>query len=231
MATIKTSPKTNSSNSIFFNLNKTQSDSYPARDRGFTLFEILIVLGVIAGTMALLIPQMRRSDQGIKKTAHHLYVLTKDIRNQARLKNRTFRLVFNMEGKDHSFWVESAAGLVVPKTQEELEKEARKSNDSSGDSSGDGKPASQFQKEEKYTKKEFPLPRNWFIGHVETGSRKEPVTAGQGYLYFSPQGLVEPAVIQLTNRQQITWSVIVNSLTGQSDIVDKPISLRDLRNK
>lgn len=209
MATTKRSPRTTSSSR--------------RSSAGFTLFEILIVLGVIAGTMALLIPQIRKTDNGIKKIARHIYVLTKDVRNQARLKNRTFRLVFNMEGNTHSYWVESAAGLVIPKTQEDIEKEANLPEDQ--------RPASQFQKEEKYTKKQFELPRNLFFGHIETGSRKEPVTTGLGYLYFSPQGLVEPAVIQLTNRQAITWSLVVNSLTGQSDIVDKAIALRDVRDQ
>lgn len=210
MATIKTSPRTISS-------------SRPLAVAGFTLFEILIVLGVIAGTMVLLIPQIRKTENGIKKVTRHLYVLTKDVRNQARLKNRTFRIVFNMEGNSHSYWIESAAGLVVPKTLEEIEKEANMSQED--------RPASQFQKEEKYTKKQFELPRNIFFAHIETASRKEPATAGHGYIYFSPQGLVEPAVIQLTNRQGTTWSLIVNSLTGQSDIVDKAIALRDVRDQ
>lgn len=190
---------------------------------GFSLFEILIVLGVIGGTMALLIPQIRRSDNGIRKVNRHLYVLTKDVRNQARLKNRTFRIVFNMEGAPHSYWVESAAGLVIPKSEEAIEKEANLSEEE--------KPASQFQKEEKYTKKEFQVPRDWFFLHVETASRKQPVTEGQAYIYFSPQGLVEPAVIQITNRKQATWSLVVNSLTGQSDIVDKAIALRDTQSR
>ena len=193
------------------------------RSSGFTLFEILIVLGVIAGTMALLIPQIRKSDNGVKKTAHHLTVLTKDIRTQARLKNRTFRLVLNMDGEPHSYWVESAAGLVIPKTLEQVEAETRLSDEE--------KPKEQFTKEEKYTKKEFQLPKKFFIGQVETPSRKDPVTSGLAYIYFSPQGLVEPSIIQLTNRGSATISVIVNPLTGHSDVVDKAVALRDTREK
>lgn len=198
------------------NLSKRQT-----RSGGFSLFEILIVIAIIAGVMAAILPRFRKPDAGIKKTARHLLVLGRDIRNQARLKNRTYRIVFRMDGLAHGYWVESAPGNVIPKTELQIQEELKLPEEE--------RPKDQFQKDEKYTKKEFELAKGFFIGLVETPASKEGVGQGDAYVYFSPEGLVEPAAIQLTNRKEVTWTVVFNPLTGHADIIDKAIRLRDMK--
>lgn len=189
---------------------------------GFSLFEILVTVGLIAFLMAILVPRLApRTDSPLKKTARHLLVLGPDIRNSARLKNRTFRLVFDMTGDHHTFWVESAPGVVPAKTALRLEEESKLSEDE--------RPAEVFQKEGKYTKDAFELPKDLFFAKIETPSFPEGASSGQAFLYFSPEGLVEPAAIQLTNGKETTWTLIVNPLTGRMDLVDRAISLRDLK--
>ncbi len=153
--------------------------------------------------------------------ARHLTVLGRDVRNQARLKSRTFRIAFRMDGERHGYWVESAAGLVVPKTVFRLQEEEKMREED--------RPKENFQKEPKYTKKEFEVPKGLFFGLVETPAKVEGVTTGMGYVYFSPEGLVEPAAIQLTNRKELTWTLIVSPLTGHADILDKAVRLRDVK--
>src|SRR5262245_27730432 len=127
---------------------------------GFTLFEMLVVIALIGGLMAVMIPQLRpRSDSPIKKVSRHLLVLGPDIRNSDRLKSRTYRLVFRMTGDTHGFWVESAAGTVPPKTPLKLEEELKLPEDD--------RPKDPFSKDEHYTKKEFELPKGLYIGRIE----------------------------------------------------------------
>jgi prepilin-type N-terminal cleavage/methylation domain-containing protein len=188
--------------------------------KGFTLLEILISLALIAGIMTVVLPRLGKGgDSPARKIARHLTVLSKDIRTSARLKQRTFRLVINMVGDTHSYWVESAPGLAIPKSRKELEEQAKNSED--------GKVKSEFQKEEKFTKKSYDLPKNLYFGLVETAGSKEALREGIGYVYYSPQGLAEPAVIQLTNRKELTWSFVVNPLTAHMDMVAKAVSLKD----
>lgn len=191
------------------------------KQSGFTLFEILIVVSILAGILTVLVPRVIRTDSDIKKVARHLLVLSKDVRNQARLKNRTFRIAFRMDSDKHGYWVESADGVIPPKTPEQEEEEARLNEDI--------RPKQDFKKEEKFTKSEYPLGKELYVGSVETAPGTRPITEGMAYVYYTPQGLVQSAAIQLTNRKQLTWTLIINPLTGQVDIVDHALSLRETR--
>ncbi|PWU17233.1 MAG: prepilin-type cleavage/methylation domain-containing protein [Bdellovibrio sp.] len=190
-------------------------------DLGFSLLEILIVVAIIAGLMAALIPRAFRPDNGFKKVSHHLMVLVRDIRNQARIKNRTYRLVFQMEGDKHGYWVESAPGQVAPKTVLTMQEEARLPDEE--------KPREVFDKDPKYTKKEFEMPKGLYFALVETPALGEGVSQGFAYVYFSPEGLVEPAAIQFTDRKNLNSTLIINPLTGHSDLVDKAVRLNDIK--
>lgn len=189
--------------------------------KGFTLFEILIVISILAGIMAVLVPRLNRGESQVKKVTRHLLVLSRDVRTQARLKNRTFRIVFNMKNPDHSYWVESTPGAVPPKTLEQLEEDERLDEEV--------RPKVAFEKETKFTKTEYKLGKDLFFGSVETNNSKRPVTEGEAYVYYSPQGLVEASAIQLTNRKQLNWTLVINSLTGQVDIVDHALALKDTK--
>lgn len=189
-------------------------------NRGFTLIEILIVLAILAGIIAVGMPRLRLNNNNIKKVVRDLTVLTKEVRNQSRLKSMTHRLVFKLEGNEHSYWVESATGQVLAQSEDELKKISEMSEDE--------RPVSPFQKSTKFFKKDRVLPAPYYFARIETVNRPTPVENGMAYIYFSPEGLVEQSVIQITDRKNMTWSLILNPLTGQADIVEKAFSLKDL---
>jgi general secretion pathway protein H len=184
---------------------------------------MMIVLGILGAILAFGVPRMNFKNGNVKSVMRELSVLTRQIRNQARVKNRTYRLVFEMEQKSSHYWIESAdAGLVAPsKVTEEREKAAESGVDS------DKLPPPKFQKDESILKKEKSLPPGFFIGSVETARNDEPVSNGKAYIYFTSEGLVERAAVQVTNRQQTTWTLIVNPLTGHADVMEKAVRLKD----
>jgi general secretion pathway protein H len=79
--------------------------------KGFTLVEILIVLGIMGAIIALGLGRIRKKDNDIKKVAREFYILGKEVRNKARLKNSTFRLVFQLDEGQQKYWLESAQGF------------------------------------------------------------------------------------------------------------------------
>lgn len=192
-------------------------------NKGFTLIEILIVLAILAGIIAVGMPKLRLNNNNVKKIVRDMTVLTKEIRNQSRLKSMTHRLVFKLEGNEHSYWVESGNGQVLAMSEEELKKYQELSEDE--------RPVNPFQKSTKFFKKDRVLPSPLSFASIETANRPTPVENGMAYIYFSPEGLVEQSVIQITDRKNMTWSLILNPLTGQADIVEKAFSLKDLLSK
>ena len=90
-------------------------------NKGFTLIEIMVVLGIVAAIIGLGLGRVRKRDNDIKKVAREFYVLGKEIRNKARLKNNTFRLMIRLDEGQQSYWVEAAQGFKARLSKEETE--------------------------------------------------------------------------------------------------------------
>lgn len=191
--------------------------------RGFTLIEIMIVLAIIAALIVVAAPRLTKKDGNIKNVARHFLVLSKEIRNKARLSNSTYRLVINMDPQDEKYWVEKANGpqAIDP---EAYEKEKEKEKDSK-----ENAPPPLFQIDKSLTKKEQTLPSGLRFGSVETVNMKAPMTEGTAYVHFFPEGFVEASAIQITDGNKLTWTLVFNPLTGQADIIEKAQALKDIQ--
>jgi len=184
--------------------------------RGLTLIEILLVLVIFAGMASIGIPRLYRTSDNIRKAARNMTALTKEIRNRAKLKNSTYRLVLDMTAEPHRYWVEYIVGSrPIPSNLYE-----EKSSEPISDT--------EFKKDSTVIKKEKELPSGLFFGAVETINTKEPIKQGIAYIHYFPEGFVEASVIQLTNRSGLTWTLVISPLTGQADIIEEEKLLRDL---
>lgn len=190
-------------------------------NRGFTLIEILVVLGILAAVLSIGLPRIGKREDSLKSVAHQISVLTRQIRNNARLFNSTYRLVIHMNDQEASFWVERAAGvhLVDPEAYDPENKPDKDDKD---------KKQSEFQIDKSLLKKPRNLPKPFVFGSVETINMKQPITEGDAYVHFFPEGLVETAAIQITNRKNITWTLVFDPLTGQADIIEAAKGLKEI---
>jgi general secretion pathway protein H len=188
-----------------------------ANQKGFTLLEILIVLGIIGAIVALGLSRIRKRDNDIRKVMREFYVLGKEVRNHARLKNSTFRLVIEMNESGQKYWVESAQGFQGRINEEDLKKLREEE-----------RPQEVFQKDNSVVKKDKTLPSGLFFKIVETIG-KDPVQSGKAYIYFFSNGFVEASSLQVTDRKKATWTVVFHPLTGQADIIPEEKSLKDVQ--
>lgn len=188
--------------------------------KGFTLLEVMVVLGILGAVLAVGLPRFRQSQNNIKQVVRQLSSITREVRNQARMKRMTYRIAFRLADDKPAYWIENAPGNVLVPSQTTL--------DAIEHMDEKERPANPFQKVTKFFKTEKPLPTGMYFGSVETPSVKSPVTEGMAYVYFSPEGLVEKAIVQITNKKDLTWSLLFNPLTGHSDVVEKAISAKDL---
>ncbi|MGZ3771423.1 MAG: pilus assembly FimT family protein [Bdellovibrio sp.] len=189
-----------------------------SKQRGFTLIEIMVVLGIVAALITVAAPRLINKDVNIKSVARNIAVLSKEIRNKARLTNSTYRLAIDMDSKEAKYWIEKANGPQAIDPQA-YEKEKEKDKDE--------KAPPLFQMDKSLIKKEKTLPGKLRFGSVETINMKSPMTSGTAYVHFFPEGFVEAAAIQITDGNKLTWTLVFNPLTGQADIVDKAQSLKD----
>lgn len=191
--------------------------------RGFTLIEVMIVIAIIAGLIVIGAPKLLKKETKVKTVTRQMTVLVKEIRNHAKLFNSTYRLVIRIEQGQETYWVEKASGpsLIDPeKLKEEYDNKGKKEKDEDA-------PPPLFQIDKKILKKERELPSNLHFAQVETINMSQPVTSGIAYIHFFPQGLMEASAIQITDKK-VTWTLVFNPLTGQADIVEKAVNLKDL---
>lgn len=194
---------------------------------GFSLIEIMVVLGIIGSMIAIGMNRLSKPRENIKTTVREMSLLGKEVRNHARLFNKTMRLVLEFKDDGGSYWIEASSlqGTVFVDA-DKLEKQRRGELTDLGP---DGKPKSDFQKYTKLLKKTRDLPKGLSFRQLETQSLKEPLTEGVGYIYFFPDGHLEASALQITDKKDMTWTVLFHPLTGQADIIKSERSLRDYK--
>ncbi|AHI05594.1 hypothetical protein BDW_05440 [Bdellovibrio bacteriovorus W] len=178
----------------------------------------MIVLAIISAVMLVAAPRLSKKNTNVKTIAREFLVLSKEVRNKARLSNSTYRIVINMEPDNESYWVERASGP-RPVDPDAAEKEKDSKED---------QPPSAFQIDKSITKKQKKLPSGLRFASVESINMKAPVTSGAAYIHFFPEGFVEASALQITDGNNLTWTLVFNPLTGQADIVEKAATLKDI---
>jgi len=183
--------------------------------KGFTLIEILIVLAIMGAVMAFSFSRIRKNENSIRSVARNIIVLTKEIRNQARMTSSTLRLVVQFDKNKPKYWVEKASGIEL--------RDPESKEISTDDEDG---PKSSFQLFKTLTKKEKELPKGFYFNSLEV-TNQSPVSEGYGFIYFSPEGFVDASALQISS-QKNTWTFIFNPLTGQADFLPEAKSLKEV---
>lgn len=188
---------------------------------GFTLIEVLITLAIMGAIVGIGVPKLFGSSNNVKKVIRTFHVLGKQIKSNAKLFNKTYRLAIRLDKGKQAYWVESTNEQAL--SLKKLEDEEKAAKDKKEDS-----PPSLFSIDTRLFKKEQVLPKELEFVSVETQSSNGPRTEGTAYIYFSPEGQTEPSVIQLGSGSKFTWTLVYNPLTAQLDVVESAKSLKDL---
>lgn len=192
-------------------------------NRGFTLIEMLIVIGIVAFIAAVAVPRFENTNTKMRREVRNLTVLMKRLHHLARLNRSSYRLVIDFpENSEHQYWAESTSRKVLfgskpdekPKDKEEIAK---------------AEAATGFQIDASATKKPITLPKGIFFESLEISDREELITSGRAYIHFLPQGMAEEAALMLTDKNELHWTIVLNPLTGQGHIVDGKTTLKEAR--
>lgn len=196
--------------------------------RGMTLIEIMVVMAILGGILAVAAPRLFSTGTTMRTAVRKLAVMTRDMRNNARLYDATTRLAITMDDeKGHSYNVESSAGSVLMLTadqERDLEKLTTEQRE------GDEK-KSQFEQEKRVLKSAVNLPKGLFFGGVEVANRPGEVSSGTTYINFLPQGLADESVIHITDRKNLNWTISINPLTGRADVFERKLTLKEVHSR
>jgi hypothetical protein len=187
---------------------------------------VLAILGIMA---TVVVPRLETRGPKMRRELRNISVLVKRLHHLARLNRVTYRLAIDMSKPDEQqYWVEVSSRKVTFKTDEQIEEslKEKKSQSEDEEEESDG-----FQADPSILKRPGELPRPLVFGGVELATRNKVITDGVAYIHFLPQGVVEESSIFLTDKEKMNYTIAINPLTGQADILTGRMTIEELRKK
>jgi type II secretion system protein H len=179
---------------------------------GFTLIEILIVIGLVALVTTIAIPSLtnvfRQSNEGF---ARQTALLLREARDRALLTDKLIRLRIDLTKQE--FWLEEASSnYLLPKTSERISD--RKSDEEKAKQEGEA-----FRQVKELTREKRAVPKTMKLTEVITPRQKDPVKEGMVDVYFFNNGNADGVTIRFETEEKTGQVITLNPITGQSRIV------------
>ncbi len=201
----------------------------PRRDGGFTLVELLIVLGIVSLLAALAAPALGSlTGADARKAAGELAGSMRALFDTAALRHSTCRMVLDL---DHRGWsAECAPGAAG------IARDSRKSPDDETleQRFPDEKDAelrrllakSAFGKYEDRLVGKRDLPGRVAFGPVHVEGRHDAIEEGNAYVYFFPGGQGQRAYVPVVDGKTV-YTVVFEPFTGRARVVVGKVEVRD----
>lgn len=188
---------------------------------GFTLLELMVVVTLVAGLMAVAIPTIRSlGGLDLKNEVVKIAGLSSEVYALAAISGKTHRIVFDMDNQQ--YWVEEKvgdAGEIQPELgYEDLfkSKTGKKDENNPGD-----KFAPSFKEAEGYKDTKFSLHKNLAIRGVWTEDMSEVARSGKAAVYFFSGGYTQACFVSVAiigEEQDSSMYVALNPLTAMATI-------------
>ncbi|MBF0106450.1 MAG: prepilin-type N-terminal cleavage/methylation domain-containing protein [Deltaproteobacteria bacterium] len=193
---------------------------------GFSLIEIIIVLGIIAVVMALGADMIGTPTNHMRDVSSNIVKVVRYVYNQAALNNQYYRVVFNItEKKYHVEYSETPFYVIWDNDEVEAirinNEEKNKTGSDDGGEAPQAASVGSFVEYEDELLKIFELPANIKFSDIYVEHQEKELEEGKAYIYFFPKGRAEFAVIHLAEEgdEENIMTLVVNPLTAAVTIL------------
>ena len=185
--------------------------------KGFTLVELLVVVGVIALIVSFVIPSVSNTMKASMNSAtREIASIVKEAYNTTVMTGKVHRMVYDFKNKQ--YWVEVGPANLLLDTGQTKEKEEHRKKFAK---SSDKKEESPFALDKTVTRKKIALPQGVEFEDVITEQSPDPITEGKAFTHFFPHGISEQTIIHLKDTAEHHSSLIISPVVGQTHLVDR----------
>ncbi len=195
-------------------------------NRGFTLFEILVVMGIITALLAVAAPRLAKLGTKPQTSVRRLANLTRELHNHARMRQQNYRLAIGQD-KDGvtEYWVESGSLRALPLTEEQL----KNLSSLSGEEREALLARIAFSEDKSLIKSKQKLPAPLRLLSIENTLGLVSSVNGVTYVYFFGTGLAQEVAIHIGDGAKMHWTMIVDPLTGKSTLHERNVTFQELK--
>jgi prepilin-type N-terminal cleavage/methylation domain-containing protein len=197
---------------------------------GFTLIELMVVLSIIGGIIALGMPYLSNRNAKVHSMLREMSIMSRELHTRAKLQGAVYRLVIDLgneadgEKAVQKYWIEKAnGGTVVKVNEEEQAMQRAKETDEKKRVDPRG-----FEEDHTILHQPKELPPGLRFEKVELTRSKNPIVHGKAYIHYMPQGLTDEAAIHIKGEKDQAWTIAIHPLTGKAEVMAKPTSLKEI---
>lgn len=198
------------------------------RHHGFTLVELLIVIGVVGLLAAMVVPAAESATgANARKAAGELSGAMRYLYDTAALRHATCRIALDLG--ERSWWAECApgpVGIADPARPQDDEALARRFPDEKDEELRRLLARSTFGKFEDRLVGERKLPGSSGFGPIHVEGRREAIAEGLAYVYFFPGGQAQRAWVPVVDRSNV-FTVVTEPFTGRSRVVPGKVEVTE----
>lgn len=186
-------------------------------ESGFTLIEIMVVIGLMGLIMTLFLPGIGMALKvNINNSSRELATVIRAAHDEAILKGQVYRVAFDIDRGE--YWVEVGERDFLMKTAEQTEEETKRNQRRNDEEKAKHKEP--FQLAAAVTKKKKALPLGVKFTEILTARTKTAATSGVVYSHIFPFGFMEKTVIHLKDGMDRENTLAVSPVTGKSRLFE-----------
>lgn len=185
---------------------------------GFTLIEILVVIGLAALITGVFVPSFvsafrEKGEAAVRKLA----LTVGEARDRAMLNDKLVRLVIDFDKQTLNFQ-EAPSEYLVKKEQDRPPSEREREE-------LEKKEALTFTQSKDLMSEPMKLSSSLRVIQVRSPRYKKPATEGQAYVYFFNNGSTDGATVYFETDEKTHQAIVIHPVTGQSRL--EPLSPED----